>query len=245
MKIFKLLFVVSILLNIFFLLFLIRKKIYQHNILNVKTYYEKMLNNKIRKQNYEYRNDLFEVLPNTLNSVVFIGSSLTQNFEVYEFFQFYNVKNRGISGDNINGLKNRLRSIEKLNPKKVFVEIGINDLTFGHETKTIISNYKDMLDVLYFVFKDTEIYIQSIFPVQNKVKSIDGRNGFVLNNEIEIINNQIKSYAESKGFFFVNIHEQFLLNGEMNPGLSSDGIHLNSKGYFLWSEILKSYVVSE
>jgi hypothetical protein len=51
-----------------------------------------------------HRNELFNTMPTDTNALVFLGNSLTQYFELAEFFPGANVKNRGIAGDVTGGV---------------------------------------------------------------------------------------------------------------------------------------------
>ena len=74
------------------------------------------------------RQQYFEVFPKDSNSIIFLGNSLTQNFEVTELLKDLRIKNRGIYGDFTAGVVNRITPIIQTHPKKVFRGIGLNDL---------------------------------------------------------------------------------------------------------------------
>ena len=88
------------------------------------------------------RDELFETLPIDDNSIVFLGNSLINNFELAELFQNLKIKNRGISGDKIDGVINRLDPIIRLKPNKIFIEIGINDLGYRSNKDVVLTKYK-------------------------------------------------------------------------------------------------------
>jgi len=73
----------------------------------------------------------FEVLNKFLpkGKIVFLGDSITEYFSVQEFFSNVKIYNRGISSDTTEGVIIRLDStVLNLEPSKVFVMIGINDM---------------------------------------------------------------------------------------------------------------------
>jgi lysophospholipase L1-like esterase len=52
---------------------------------------------------------------------------------------------------------------------------------------------------------------------------------------IEKINEQLARLADGKKIRFVNINAQLTgANGELLPGVSGDGLHLEEKGYDIW-----------
>lgn len=80
---------------------------------------------------YEQRASLFDELKVEQSDIIFLGNSITNGAEWAELFNNYSVKNRGISGDTCEGVYDRLESILRGHPRKVFLLIGINDLGRG------------------------------------------------------------------------------------------------------------------
>lgn len=78
---------------------------------------------------YDQRATLFEVLPTSKKDIIFLGNSITNGGEWAELLGNPHVKNRGISGDRTDGVLDRLHVITKGKPAKIFLLIGINDLS--------------------------------------------------------------------------------------------------------------------
>lgn len=188
------------------------------------------------------RQELFESLPKDSNSIVFLGNSLTQNFELAEFFPNYKIKNRGINGDVSAGILNRLKSITALHPNKIFIEMGINDLGTGVSNDSILKNYRSLIDILQRECKSTKIYMQSTFPVENSASRYPTFCNERVNAQVVKLNTSLQELAIEKKITFVNVYPELELNGQLNPKYSVDGIHLNGSGYVLWAEILKPFV---
>ncbi len=191
------------------------------------------------------RQELFESLPKDSNSIVFLGNSLTQNFELAEFFPNYKIKNRGINGDVSVVILNRVKSITDLHPSKIFVEMGINDLGTGVSRDSILKNYNSLIDFIQSECKSTRIFIQSTFPVENGGKRYPNFCNERVNAEVVKLNTSLEELAIEKKITFVNVYPLLELNGQLNPKYSVDGIHLNGAGYLLWAEILKPFVEGE
>src|SRR5687768_11746755 len=66
---------------------------------------------------------------NDKEAIVFLGNSITAGTDWSELLQMENVRNRGISSDITFGVIERLDEVTSGNPKKVFVLIGINDIS--------------------------------------------------------------------------------------------------------------------
>lgn len=78
---------------------------------------------------YYQRATLFEELPIDNDDIVFLGNSITDNCEWHELFDNPNIKNRGISSDVSMGVYDRLNPIVAGKPAKIFLMIGINDVS--------------------------------------------------------------------------------------------------------------------
>jgi len=95
---------------------------------------------------YMQRASLFSKLPITPKDIVFIGNSITNGAEWNELFPRKRVKNRGISSDTSEGVYDRLAPVVKGKPAKIFILIGINDISRGIEVETIEQNMKRIFD---------------------------------------------------------------------------------------------------
>lgn len=102
--------------------------------------YLKFDNNKNWENSFLYNNTykdksrLFErylIMNEYINPIVFLGDSITEKIDWRELFSYPNIVNRGIGSDTITGVNNRIDSIVKLRPSKVFLMIGINDISLG------------------------------------------------------------------------------------------------------------------
>ena len=88
---------------------------------------------------YYQRATLFEELPVTSKDIIFLGNSITNGGEWSELLNNKHVKNRGISGDICMGVYDRLDAILKGKPAKIFLLIGINDVSRGTSADTIVN----------------------------------------------------------------------------------------------------------
>ena len=60
---------------------------------------------------YDQRESLFEAMPTSTSDIIFLGNSITDGSEWTELFHNPRCKNRGISGDIIPGVLNRLERV--------------------------------------------------------------------------------------------------------------------------------------
>ncbi len=192
-----------------------------------------------RSSQYTRKQELFDSLPVVKNSIVLLGNSITELFNV-EFLQNPKVINRGIGSDQTIGVLMRLWSITKHKPKKIFIEIGVNDIAQRVPLDTMIINYKKIIHAIKMDSKKTKIYIESILPVANSgmIKYCNPK----FNELIWVANESLKKLALEKQCVFVDTYSEFVLNGEMNPDFTYDGIHLSAMGQRLLGKILLRYI---
>ena len=185
---------------------------------------------------------LYDILPKDSNSIIFLGDSHTEHFALTELLGDCRLKNRGISGDRLRGILQRLDPILETKPRKIFIQAGINDLGMGVSVDTIIAKYTHLIDLISEATPLTKIYVQSIFPVENKVDKPSTYCNPEVNESVKEINQFLKSNAEKQGYVFIDIYNSLVLDKKLNPVYSFDGIHLTAEGYVVWSEILKPYL---
>jgi lysophospholipase L1-like esterase len=184
---------------------------------------------------WQEKKTLFEILPKSPNEIVFIGNSLTDGCEWAELFNNHSIKNRGIAGDNTEGVLERISDITKSLPDKIFLEIGINDLGIHLNTYEICRNYKLIIEKIRLASPDTKIYLQSLLPTFN--------HNIVSKDSVVVLNHMIKTVADDYSLIFINLYNDFLdEKGYMNMKFSFDGVHLNGQGYLLWKQLIENYI---
>lgn len=186
---------------------------------------------------YEHRKNHFKELTMPEDAIVMLGNSLTQSCEWSELLDHPKVVNRGIAGDMTGGMLERLEEVTQYQPAKIFLMIGINDLSVISNEK-ILDNYKAIVQQIKAKSPSTQLFLQSILPVNNQVRN-SGRS----NQDIIFLNEKIQSIAEKNDLVYVNLHPHFLDDqGNLDAALTQDGIHLDAKGYLIWKKELKKYI---
>lgn len=207
-----------------------------HKLGGLRYVYFKMKNRGVAGV-YMHRKDIFKKLPKDSTDIVFLGNSLTEQGPWSEMFPDWDIKNRGIAGDMTEGVLDRLHTTLELKPKKLFLSIGVNDLLF-HRPDYILSNYEKIVNKISSQSPSTQVFIQSLLPVNNKV-----RNTGVKNEDIQEINRGLKEISKSKKLIFIDLYNTFTdENGHLPEKFTLDGIHLNGEAYLLWKEALRQYI---
>ena len=187
------------------------------------------------------RSSLFNKLSITSKDIVFIGNSITNGAEWNELFPQKRVKNRGISGDTSEGVFDRLDAVVKGKPAKIFILIGVNDISREIKVETIVLNMKRIVEKIQKESPKTKIYIQSILPVNPDFEMFKGHMKPEL---IKEINQFYQNIAQEYKVNYIDLYSHFLEDGtdKMNKKYTNDGLHLLGEGYLLWREIVKPYL---
>ena len=184
---------------------------------------------------YYTKRSFFESMPNDTNEIIFLGNSITEMCDWNELFQVTNIKNRGISGDIINGLIDRIDEAVSSKPKKIFLMIGTNDLGRGKSVSQIITDYEVLVKLILNKTPETELYLQSILPTKNQITR--------KNEDITEINKGIVEIAQKYSLTYINLYDLFKTkDNELNMDFSLDGLHLNGKGYLVWKDAIINYI---
>jgi lysophospholipase L1-like esterase len=210
---------------------------------------KKILFTKIKNTNNNYsiyyhnKKSQFEILPKSNADVIFLGDSITDEGEWAELIGKPNIKNRGISGDTTDGVLNRLDEIVKSQPQKIFIMIGINDLMSHKSINQILTDYKYILSNLQNQIPNTEVFIQSVLPANNKISRY-----WQNNNNILKLNIGLKKLAKEleNQYQYIDVFS-YLLDSEnqLDAQYTLDGLHLNGQGYLVWKKVIEKYVLKK
>ena len=171
--------------------------------------------------------------------IVFVGDSLTQDYNVYEYFSKKQVYNRGIGGDTSVGLLSRLKeSIDHLEPSKLFIQIGTNDFELlDARPSNIYTNISLVIKHVNQILPKTKIYVISLYPVNPLIdKATVGKRN---NTDIKETNKLLSSIKECT---YINVYDKLVLDDNLNAKYTLEGLHLNQNGYEVVTKILKEYV---
>ncbi len=201
----------------------------------------KAIQEDFRTETYKNRMADFSRNPLSIGQIVFFGNSITQAGEWSTYFPDLMVANRGISGDNTEGMLARIDEIANAKPKKFFIMAGINDISLQRSNKKIVNNYRNILRTLRMASPETEIYIQSVLPINNdfaRYRRLIGKEKQVVD-----LNNRLRRLAEQESGLFINLYPYFINpKGKLRNEFTNDGLHLTSDGYMLWVHIIQQHI---
>lgn len=180
----------------------------------------------------------FKTFKHSPTDIVFLGNSITFGVDWYELLQLPQARNRGISGDMTFGVLERLQEVIDGKPAKLFILIGVNDVLRNVPDSYILRNYEKIVSRVQKGSPKTQIYIQSILPVNESFpqhKSIIQKGG-----RIVAVNQGLKQIAEKYKVTYIDLHSAFKnADGILIKELTYDGLHLTIEGYQRWKEVLE------
>jgi lysophospholipase L1-like esterase len=183
----------------------------------------------------------FRLLPNVKGEIIFLGDSITEGCNWSEMLQNPKVINRGISGDVSQGILDRLDEVTESFPAKIFLLIGINDLARGIPAEDILANVKRFIAKVRQKTPDTEIYLESLLPVNPDFKDFPDHTD--KGPKIIRFNQLLERMAKDYKCRYVDLYEAFVdRDNKLDPEYSHDGLHLNGAGYAVWTQTISPYL---
>ena len=190
---------------------------------------------------YVRRATHFDDLPVHKKDIIMLGNSLTDGAEWNELLRNPHVKNRGIIGDIIQGLYERMEPILQGKPRKIFILSGVNDVSHGVDGDSIGRVMEKLIILIKERSPRTEIYVQSMLPFNTDVqmwKLLKDREQVVIDG-----NRAMEEACKRQGVTWINLYPLFVdKNGKLREDLTNDGLHLLGPGYLIWRDAIQQYV---
>jgi lysophospholipase L1-like esterase len=171
------------------------------------------------------------------NQFVFLGNSITDGLCVESIF---NAVNFGISGAKLEEAKDKVKLLNNLSNKRIFLAYGINDIP--RNTKDIFNDYKEVINSIP---KSATIFISSVLPI-NETNYKDYW-GVKTNKQIFELNEILTGFADTtENVQFINTAKYLYdTTGQLSEDLQKgDGLHLNHNGNLMWVKGIKEAFVS-
>ena len=197
--------------------------------------------NILSNRHYKNRMELFRFSPTKKRQIVFFGNSITEIGKWSSYFPNHDVVNRGISGDNTDGMIARIHEVVKGKPSKIFLMAGINDISLQRSNEVILRQTKLLLRQIKAGSPDTEIFVQSILPINTqklKYSRLKDKQ-----QQIEDYNTMLKAMCNEMDITYIDVYSKLLDSPRnLNPQYTQDGLHINNEAYQEWVKILKPYL---
>jgi lysophospholipase L1-like esterase len=104
-----------------------------------------------------------------------------------------------------------------------------------------VTNIKEIVKHIQKKSLDTELYLESILPVNNDIGMFEDHANKT--QEVLTINKVLERMAGEFGIIYIDLHSLFATkDNKLNPEYSNDGLHLNGQGYMLWKSAVEKHV---
>ena len=191
-----------------------------------------------RPNSYALKVEQFRSFPNSSNDIIFLGNSITANTDWMELLGRTNVRNRGISGDITFGILERLDEVTEGKPAKIFILIGINDISRNIPDSLIVANHLKIVQRIKKESPKTKIYFHTLLPVNNEFTQF--KNHYNKDEHILYVNEALRKMAVKEKITLIDLYPRFLnADKKLDKKYTIDGLHLTAAGYKVWANILK------
>ena len=181
--------------------------------------------------------------PPPTHAILFTGSSSIRFWSSLEHDMApYTVINRGFGGSMIHQVLHYAEEIiVPYQPAAIFLYAGENDiaglwLTRKHSAEEVCENFEEFCRHVQHHLPDVPVHYISIKPARSRQKYWP---------EMQRANRMIEQFCETdKRLRYIDIVPAMQTEtGETRSELFSfDGIHMNEKGYAVWTKVIRPYV---
>ena len=167
--------------------------------------------------------------------VLFIGSSSIRMWKTLkQDFSGFSVINRGFGGSQIaDSTHFAERILHPYKPRQIVLYAGDNDVNAGKSPETVLADFQQFVKTVLAKLPEARISFIAIKPSLSRWK---------LSEKMVKANALVHSEcAKSKRLDYIDIWQPMLGDdGKPMPNLFlRDGLHLNAKGYALWTSLVK------
>lgn len=177
---------------------------------------------------HQTRVELMRLFPPGSADVVLLGDSLTEGAPWHLLLPGVSLRNQGIAGDTVHGVRGRLACVGT--PACVAVLIGINDLNRGKTSDELLGELKTLLEALKV--RCPRVIVQSLLPIDGAVW------GLAVAQRIRETNLGLYALTQDLALEWLDLHPLFLEGDRLAPHFTHDGLHLNARGYEAWARAL-------
>jgi lysophospholipase L1-like esterase len=170
-------------------------------------------------------------------TIIFTGSSSIRLWkDLQERFPEHQVLNTGFGGSQFSDLELYLDElILNYDPVKVFIYEGDNDIFERKSPRKVIKKAEGILRTLRQEKPNMEIVLISAKPSISRWK---------FRGKYRRLNRKLnKLAAENSGIDYVDVWYPMLDKRKVRQDIFiEDGLHMNSKGYDIWYDVIKNYM---
>jgi len=190
--------------------------------------------------------------------ILFVGSSLMEIFPIEKFQAEQDlglskhIYNRGVRATTTADLLAHMDPlIFDLQPSKIFINIGSNDIGFNVPTATFLANYDQILTQIHAQLPATTVYLMAYYPL-NTTADFGEEKGehtqlyrYRSNAALVAADTQVQALAAKHGDAYINANAGLTDDhGDLRAELTFDGAHLLPAGFQIVLANLLPYLKS-
>lgn len=204
------------------------KKLIQKGMVMIMTKQEKI--ERFRKMNETIEK----------GQIVCAGSSLMEMFPVEKFVQEDKldlvIYNRGIGGFVTQELLDNIDvCILDLEPRRLFINIGTNDLSDpAISIEDMITNYDKILTIVQDKLPDIDIYMMAYYPINYDAATEEMKPCLLIrtNDKIAQANEAVRTLAKAHHAHYIDINAPLKdEQGNLKAEYTIEGMHIKEQGY--------------
>lgn len=177
--------------------------------------------------------------------VIFYGDSITDKWNLSQYFPGRNYINRGISGQTTSQMLLRFRQdVINLNPEVVVILAGTNDIA-GNTGPISIGDIEGNITSMAELARSHNIalVLSSVTPVNNYTPASQRFFADRPPAEILRLNEWMKAYCANTNCYYLDYFDSMVDgSGLLKRGLSEDGLHPNDAGYKIMAPLAQSAI---
>jgi lysophospholipase L1-like esterase len=175
--------------------------------------------------------------PPPKKAILFVGSSSIRMWDLKKSFPTLDVINRGFGGSQIaDSVHFASRLILKHEPRLVVFYAGDNDIAAGKKPEQVLEDFQALVAAIHKELPKTHVIFLSIKPSRARWKLVEIQ---------QKANGLVADFCKKdERLLYVDVGKALLgEDGKPREELfAKDGLHLNDKGYELWTGVLKPHL---
>ncbi len=170
--------------------------------------------------------------------ILLVGSSSLRLWNTWQQdLQGFPVINRGFGGSQMSDANYYFdRIVSKYKPALILLYEGDNDINAGKSPEVVFADFKEFVGKVKTQLPKTKVVYISIRPSLARLAALEKQ---------KLANSLIEDYCKKeKKLKYLNVHDDFFLpSGELMPDIFvADKLHLNAKGYTIWTKKVRGYL---
>jgi len=183
--------------------------------------------------------------------ILFVGSSLMEQFPIEKFMkerrEEYIVYNRGIGGYRCEDLLKVLDiCVFDLSPRRIFINIGTNDLSDPDmPVSDMIELYDRILSEIQKRLPKVELYLMAYYPINYDAAADYMKECLKIrtNEKINLANLEVERLAQRHRARYIDVNDNLKDSaGKLKAEYTIEGMHIKEEGYRAILEDVLRYV---